>query len=80
MSRVRTYSGRNTILMACSVCGCSYEYPDQIRRTSDGLWRCIESCSADKPTVLEEQRASAAARQKRDEVTMPITGIKPGWF
>lgn len=77
--KFRTYSGERTILMGCSVCGCAYEYPTEIRRTSDGLWRCIDNCSADKPTVLDEQRATAASRQKRDEVTMPVMGIKAGW-
>lgn len=65
--------------MACSVCGCAYEYPAEIRRTADGLWRCVESCSADKATVIEEERASAASRRKRDQVTIPAMGIKAGW-
>lgn len=64
-SRVRRYSGDETVLVPCSICGTRWEYPTEIRLCADKLWRCRFHWN--EKTKIEEDRAVAASRRRRDQ-------------
>ena len=50
--------------MVCSICGVPYRFPSEIRRSADGLFRCLRTC--DEQTILERDRKIAASHGQRE--------------
>jgi len=64
------------VLMACSICGVQYLFPDDIRRGSDNLFRCLRTCN-EQP--IRERDRIIAESHKRREMQPPKFGIAPSW-
>lgn len=61
------------ILIGCSTCPGSYHWPQEIRRESDGKYRCLRYC-ADPTNPLEDSRKIANANRKREERQFRLPG------
>jgi len=67
--------------MACSVCGNSFEWPDDIRRCNDGFFRCNIYCTEDTNQRSEDLTVAASRKRLRDVENPRIPGvIKPDWW
>ncbi len=81
MGHTRRYSGDESVLMACSICGNSFEWPADIRRCNDGLFRCNVYCT-ESTNLQSEDRVTAQSRKTTRDVENPrIPGaLKPDWW
>jgi len=66
-----TYSGENTIKMACSICSTPFEYPTEGRYCTDKLFRCNANCT-ETETPLDYERKQAASRMRREPTIPPM--------
>lgn len=73
--RVSEYRDGNT-LMACSICGVRYVFPDEVRKSSDGLFRCLRTCD-ERP--IRDRDKLIAQSHKRREVPPPKFGVNASY-
>lgn len=64
------------VLMACSICGGPYLFPDELVRGPDMLFRCKRTCN--ELTVLERDKTIANSHKRR-EMPPPKFGVAPSW-
>ena len=64
------------VLMACSICGVAYLFPDELVRGSDALFRCKRTCE-EQP--IRDRDKLIAESHKRREMPPPKFGIPPSW-
>ena len=62
--------------MVCSICGVSYRFPSELRRSADGLFRCLRTCW--ETTILERDRKIAASHGQREAPPVKF-GLPPSW-
>lgn len=62
--------------MACSICGIPYRFPSELRRSADGLFRCLRTCW--ETTILERDRKIAKSHGQK-EAPPPKFGIQTAW-
>lgn len=81
MAYNRKYSGDESVLMACSICGNAFEYPADIRYCeSDRLFRCNIFCT-EKHLPIDEDRKNGETAKRREEVAPSFkVGTKPSWW
>lgn len=65
-------------LMACSICGFPYLFPNELVYADDKLFYCTRTCWLGK-TVLTDTRERTYSNRRRDNDNPPILGIKPSW-
>lgn len=73
--RVSEYRDGNT-LMACSICGVRYLFPDEVRKSSDGLFRCLRTC--DERPIRDRDKVIAQSHKRR-EVPPPKFGVNASY-
>lgn len=69
-TRTRAADGECGILAACAVCGCAFSFPRELRRGSDGLYRCTRFCW-DAVNEYDDARQQSQGRTTERETRLP---------
>jgi hypothetical protein len=65
-------------LMACSICGFPYLFPEELVFADDKLFYCLRTCWLGQ-TALTDTRERSYSNRRRDNDNPPIRGIRPSW-
>ena len=64
-------------LFACSVCGRTCLYPDELSKANDGTFRCHRFCLEE--TLTSVQREQAVAKRRKDDSNPKIGAPRVNW-